>query len=414
MGAVAYADKRQAILGQVMWQAVTSRPKIPQSLHIVHILTRLLRSGSEENTVATCLWQAAAGHRVTLIHGRDVDPVWAPLLQGRVTLCALPEMDHPIRPRQDRVAFEALSRMLARLQPDIVHTHQSKAGFLGRFAAPRGALVVHGIHILPFEGVGRITRALYLFAERLAARRTDLFIGVSPTVSRTYVRLGISTQRQTEVVLSGMPLDRFRSAALPLDAADLIGADPQGPDRPAVIVMLAALEPRKRHAAFLQALARNRAALPACRILLAGSGPEEASLRDLVTASGLQDIVTFCGHRSDPEALIALSDLTVLTSAREGLPRVVVQSLAGGRPVVVSRMAGIADIVEDGVNGVITDAVDLDQTVLQIAHLLTNPDALARLAQGAAATETGQWACDFLGADTTALYRRALRARAVA
>ena len=79
-------------------------------LHIVHVLTRLLRAGSEENTVATCLWQAAAGHRVTLIHGADCDPAWAEELAGRVTLLRLPQMVHKVRPIADWAALNALKR----------------------------------------------------------------------------------------------------------------------------------------------------------------------------------------------------------------------------------------------------------------------------------------------------------------
>src|SRR6478735_8568797 len=100
---------------------------------IVHILTRLLRAGSEENTLATCRSQAAAGHRVVVMHGR--------------------EFDQSVRSEADNTrAVVEMSRRLKGLGADVVHTHQSKAGVLGRLAArlARTPCVIHGVHILPF------------------------------------------------------------------------------------------------------------------------------------------------------------------------------------------------------------------------------------------------------------------------
>jgi glycosyltransferase involved in cell wall biosynthesis len=410
---VSYADPRQHGFGsEGRIYATESGPKALASLHIVHILTRFLRAGSEENTVATCLWQAAAGHRVTLLHGEDADPCWAALLRDRVDIQPVPEMVHAIRPQQDVRAFRAIARRLRQLSPDVLHTHQSKAGILGRLAAPRGTLVVHGIHIMPFEGVGRLARIGYLAAERLAAGRTDQFIAVSPFVGQAYVRHGISRADATSVIYSGMELDRFRRASPPPDTKDLIGADPADPNRPGVVLMLAAFEPRKRHAAFLRSLARCRHLLASFRLLLAGTGPEERTVRQLVQDLDLSDVVTFCGHRPDPEALIACADLTVLTSEREGLPRVVIQSLAGGRPIVVARLAGIEDIVRDGVNGYITDPTDMDDMIRRIADLLGDRGRLAALTSGASSTDVSRWSAEQLGAETTALYQKALAARA--
>ncbi len=378
-------------------------------LHIVHVLTRLLRAGSEENTVATCRWQAAAGHRVTLIHGADFEPSWRAELAGQVTVLGVPEMVHPVQPHADWQAVAALKRVFRALDPDVIHTHQSKAGILGRFAASAvpGALVVHGIHILPFAGVGRLTRAAYIAAERIAARRTDVFVAVSDSVARAYVDARICARGRVHVVHSGMDLAPFRNARSPADAATLIG----GPDRPPVILMLAAFEKRKRHIPFLAIMPRIIAAVPNVRLLLAGAGPEEAAVRSAVRALNLDDHVVFCGHRPDPAALIALADLTVLTSVREGLPRVVVQSIAAGCPVVVTRLPGIDEIVSDGGNGCVTDADNLAQTADRIVGLLTDPAALDRLRRGAAATDVSDWSLDRLGARTTALYAAGLAER---
>ncbi len=148
-------------------------------MRIVHVVTRLLRAGSEENTLACCRWQAEAGHEVVLVHGAEADA--APAAAAGVRCIALPEMVHPIRPYADARALAALRRLYLRLAPDVVHSHQSKAGVLGRLAADvvPEARVIHGLHLLPWAHVSGARRRVYLAAERAVAGRTDAFIGVS-------------------------------------------------------------------------------------------------------------------------------------------------------------------------------------------------------------------------------------------
>ncbi|MEM8654407.1 MAG: glycosyltransferase [Pseudomonadota bacterium] len=374
-------------------------------MHIVHVVTRLLRAGSEENTVETCRWQAAAGHRVTLVHGVAHDPYWEGHLPPGVTRIAVPDMVHPVHPVQDRRAVTALRRLYRDLAPDVIHTHQSKAGILGRMAARAvpGALVVHGVHIVPFEGVTAARRALYIAAERMVARHTDLFIGVTRAVGRAYVEAGIARPAQVCCVRSGMDLDRFRAPAPPADWRGLLGLA-QGAAKPRVVLMMAAFEPRKRHLDFLQSFAKVVQRVPDAVLLLAGAGPEEGRVRSAVTGLGLQHRVVFCGHRPDPEALFALADLSVLTSEREGLPRVVVQSLAAGCPALVQHLPGLEELVHHGDNGWIAAPDDMDGTARQVCALIAQPEALAHLRQGALETDLSAWALDALGAQTTALY----------
>lgn len=375
-------------------------------MHILHIVTRLLRAGSEENTIETCRWQARAGHRVTLIHGREADPAWRDELRGEVDIVSCPWLVHPVHPGLDLRAWHALRATLEQLQPDVVHTHQSKAGLIGRLAARAvpGAIVVHGIHIVPFDNVGPLRRRLFLSAERLAARNTDLFIGVSEAVGRAYVDNAVAPAERVCCVRSGMDLSRFRRAAPPADWRSLLRV-PAGARRPATVVMLAALEPRKRHVPLLRALAGRMDAMPPFRLVLAGAGPEAAAVKSEIEALGLQDRVVACGHREDPEALLALADLSILASEREGLPRVVVQSIAAGCPVLVSDLPGIGEVVRDGVNGAVVPRDDLDGLVTRLRDLLADRNELQRLRAGALDTDVAAWSLDALGARTTALYQ---------
>ena len=374
-------------------------------MHIAHIVTRLLRAGSEENTLATCQWQIGAGHRVTLIHGATHDPYWEDNLPAGIERVAVPQMVHRVHPFRDILTVRRLRALLRDIAPDVIHTHQSKAGVLGRIAAAAvpGAMVVHGIHILPFQGVSVPKRALYIAAEKYAAQRTHLFIGVSEMMGRSFVQAGIAGQGQVHCVRSGMDLARFQNATPPTDWQHLLGLS-CGQPRPKVVLMMAAFEPRKRHIPFLQALAKVAHTLPDFKLLLAGRGPEEARVRAAVHSLNLTGRVVFCGHRPDPEALFALADLSILTSEREGLPRVVVQSIASGCPVLVQDLPGLDELVTHHRNGWIADPLDMDATVGHMRALLTNDPQLAALQRGARATDLNDWALETLGARTTALY----------
>lgn len=325
----------------------------------------------------------------------------------------MPELLHPIRPLRDLRAVRQMKALLCRLQPDVIHTHQSKAGIIGRLAtsATPNALVVHGIHIIPFDGVGLFKRAIYIASEKMAARRTDLFIAVSRSVGQAYVEAGICNS--VEAVYSGMDLSPFRCPDLPQDWPQLLGTAPDAQSRPPVVLMLAAFEPRKRHQEFLRAFAEVCSEIPGTRLLLAGKGPHEAAVRATAAELGIKEHVVFCGFRSDPQALAALADLCILTSKREGLPRVVVQYIAAGRPVIVADLPGIGEIVKDGVNGLISDPEDISDTAAKMRDLLLHRAALQRLAQGARETDVSDWDLDRLGARTTALYEQAIAAKGV-
>jgi glycosyltransferase involved in cell wall biosynthesis len=378
-------------------------------MHIMHVITRLLRAGSEENTMATCRYQVGMGHRVSLVHGCDFDPFWYENPVEGVDLFYLPEMVHAVRPLQDAQAFLRLRRLYLREQPDVIHTHQSKAGILGRLAsrALPNAIVAHGIHIVPFEGVSAIKRSCFVLAERWAAKNTDVFMGVSDSVGQMYSQEGIARETAVHCVRSGMDLDRFKSGRKPDDWRELLNIS-SGENHPTVALMMAAFEPRKRHVAFLQAFAGVADLVPDLKLMLAGEGPCEREIKDAVVQLGLQDRVVFCGHRSDPEALLAMADVLVLASEKEGLPRVVIQALAAGVPVIVNDLPGLEEVIHSGHNGIITPAGQVDETLRQMARILVDRDALTQLRKGAVNTNLSEWALDRLGHKTTTLYQRYL------
>jgi glycosyltransferase involved in cell wall biosynthesis len=378
-------------------------------LRIAHVITRLLNGGADENTVLSCNHAAREGHEVILVHGADTHAEIVAKVDPAVRTVALPSLVQPVVPGSDLRALGDLRRLFARLRPYVVHTHTSKAGILGRIAARATAtpVIVHGVHIVPFWNVGEREALAYRNLERAAAGVTDAFVDVSSGMRDLCLEAGIGSPAQHHLIHSGFDLERFRGARPPEDWRELLGLGPDE-ERPPVLVMVAAFEARKRHAELLAQLPKIVERSPEVRLVLVGDGKLRAEVEAQVEAAGLGRNVIFAGFRPDPERLIALADLCVLASMREGLPRVLMQYLAAGRPVAAADLPGLHDVVVEGVNGTIAPADDLGALGDAIAALLADDERRERLAAGAAATDLSDWDAGRMGDRIEAVYREVI------
>ena len=383
-------------------------------MRIVHVVTRLLRAGSEENTLTTAAGQIADGHEVTLVHGHEAMPDLARQKVPGLHLVCAPSLTREIAPKLDLAAYGELRRLFETLSPDVVHTHQSKAGIVGRWAAVRARvpLIVHGVHIIPYIDGGRVKRGVYLAAERATARVTDGFIHVSEGMRRISRDHRVGEGRAHAVVPSGFDLARFETATPPPAGDPVWGAD--GPDHSDfTLVMLASFEPRKGHVALLRRLADllSRDA-PRTRLVLAGEGPERARIESTIAELGLRDRVILTGFRTDPERIVAMADACLHCSTLEGLPRSVLQYIAAGKPVAMFDLPGLDEVLTDGTNGFAVPQGDWDALLDRVRALATDPELRARIAAGAKATDLSSWNADLMAGRTTAIYEDLLRAKA--
>ena len=384
----------------------------PQPLRIAHVITRLINGGADENTVISCNQAVRSGHQVVLVHGAQTRPEILATVDERVNIVELPSLVRPIAPLGDVKALGDLVRTFRRLRPDVVHTHTSKAGILGRLAAhvARVPVVVHGVHIVPFVNGGRLETFAYLTAERAVQGMTHAFIDVSPGIRDLCVRAGIGAPERHHVVESGFDLSRFRAAKQPEDWRELLRLVPDDP-RPPVVLMLAVFEARKRHLELLERLPRIVARFPRVRFVFAGDGTLRNAIDARVKTLGIERSVILTGFHRRPEQLIALADICLLASAREGLPRVLMQYLAGGKPVIATALPCIEDVLRHDVNGLIPRSDDLDGLADAVVALLDDPARRARLARGAATTQLSEWDAARMGERLEAVYADVIRER---
>ena len=184
-------------------------------MRIAHIITRLIVGGAQENTFLTALGQLRDyGDDVTLITGPGLGPEGSLVERAKsegIDVRILPESQRSLHPWRDWRCYRKLIAMLRELKPEIVHTHSSKAGVLGRTAATKlGIPVVHTIHGASFHyGQSAITQRIYIAAEKWAARRCDKLISVCDAMTDQYIAAGIAPREKFVTIYSGMEVEPF-------------------------------------------------------------------------------------------------------------------------------------------------------------------------------------------------------------
>jgi glycosyltransferase involved in cell wall biosynthesis len=385
---------------------------------VAHIITRLILGGAQENTLYTVIGQQR-DYDVTLIIGVD-DGTEGTLRDraaaAKVRVVVVPTLVRPIRPLTDLRALVSLVWLLRRGRFDVVHTHSSKAGILGRIAARLAGVpvVVHTLHSLVFhEFQARWKNALYIWLKKRCAPITDVLISVNEQTVRGAVAAGIGRPEQYVTIYSGIELDRFLTVGERLDpgaAKRRVGIPFDAP----VVGKVARLFPLKGHAQFLAAAAEIAALNPSAWFLLVGDGPLRGELEARVAELGLRDRTVFTGRVPPdevPECLQAM-DVVVHTSLREGIARVLPQAGAVGKPIVTFALDGAPEVVKDGVSGYLVPPLDTAGLARRVAELLADEDRRRSMGLAGRAFVERHFSVERMVARINEQYDRLLAARA--
>ncbi len=341
------------------------------SLRIMHISTRLILGGSQENTVLSAEGQAELGHTVTMVYGPIYGPEGSLLLRvrrhGGIEPIETPRLVRELAPVKDARCYRDLRRLIGEWKPDVVHTHSSKAGILGRLAAWAESVpcVVHTIHGLAFHPYqSKLRNAVYKAAERVAARRCHRIVCVADAMRETALAAGIGTPEKYVTVYSGM-----ETAALlkPGVSRDDVRRELGFTDEHFVLATISRLAELKGHDDLLDALGPIMRTRKELRLLWIGDGLWRDRLLRRVGELDLGDRVVHTGLVEPGEIprLLAATDALAHPSYREGLPRAVPQALLSGVPVVVYDVDGAKEVctqdtgrlVEPGDLGALREAV---------------------------------------------------------
>jgi glycosyltransferase involved in cell wall biosynthesis len=356
------------------------------SVRVLHVITRLTLGGAAENTLASMAALAGAGYDGPLAVGlAESDRASAEDARRRgVTLVDVSGLGREVGPR-DLVALAQLVALVRRLRPAIVHTHTSKAGFVGRLAArlARVPAVIHQPHghiFYGYYGAGRT--ALYVGLERLAARWTDRIVTLTDRGTDEHLARGIGRRTQYRTVPSGVPTAELRARAPGrAEARRALGL----PADAFVVGALGRLVPVKGFDVLVAALPAVAAAVPSARVLLVGDGPERAALQAQAAACGVGRRLHLTGATAEIARALAACDVLAAPSRNEGMGRALVEAMALGVPVVAAAVGGIPAVVGDGEGGRLVPAGDAAALAEALVELGVDHGLRAKLAAAAPA-----------------------------
>jgi glycosyltransferase involved in cell wall biosynthesis len=341
---------------------------------IAHVITKLELGGAQQIALHTVSHLDRNRFRPILIAGEPGDCDREARSLDSVAFFQVPSLVRPIRPPSDLHALGALTLLFRRLKPTIVHTHSSKAGILGRWAARLAGvpIIVHTIHGFGFtRSQHPAIRRTLIRLERSTARFTRMFFAVSRATRRLGLELGLFSEANSTVLPPGIDPEPFRHARV--DVPAMRSALGLQADRP-VVGMIAPLKPQKAPVDFVRVAARVREARPDVQYLLVGDGELRAAVEREVSRRGLSRNFVLAGWRRDIAEIMRCLDVFVLTSLWEGLPRVYLEAVASDLPVVGTRVDGAPEVIRDGVNGYLAEPGDLDSLAERVLSLLADPD----------------------------------------
>ena len=395
-----------------------SRPPI----RVVRVIARLNIGGPARHVGLLSSGLRDRGYHTTVVYGEPdrtegtLEHLLDPAAGDRVKLAGL---GRSVNVFGDVRAFVALVGLLFRVRPDVIHTHTAKAGTLGRLSAAifnlmrrrrHRAVVVHTFHGHVLDGYfSALMSAIIRTIERVLARLSDAIVAISPEQRADLAdRYHIAPATKVEVIRLG------------LDLSSLLAVDDGSPalrvafglaDDQVVIGFVGRLVPVKNVDLLIRAFAAMAHGAPSSVLLIAGDGPLQPELVTLAGELGQADRVKFVGWQGDLPALYRTIDILALTSRNEGTPVAVIEAMAAGKPVVATRVGGVADVVADGTTGLLVAPNDVEALASALGRLAQSRQDRERFGTAGRRRVLGRYDASRLVDDVDALYRRTLDAK---
>ncbi len=302
-----------------------------------------------------------------------------------LTLIRCKPLERPVRPVEDLLALVFICRFIKHNKIDIVHTHSSKAGILGRAAARITGVkaILHTVHGWSFHDHQFFpAHLLYRFLETICAFWSDGIIVVSRHDRETALQKRIGTPGKYRIIRYALDSSEFPVRRAGYSLRRIYGIPPST----LVIGMIACFKPQKAPLDFIRLAAVAVKVFPGAKFVLVGDGEMRESLRSLIKKLGLERQVILTGWRRDIPEVISSFDVFVLTSLWEGLPIAVLEAIASFVPVVVSDTGGVRDIVKNGETGYLVKAGDITAFMEPLEKLLASGSLRKSIAASANAS----------------------------
>ena len=374
------------------------------------IITRLDLGGAQEVALETARRLESRGMDAVLYCGEGGRLLETARQSLGSRLVVLKALKHPLSPAWDLVVTLQLAWMLWWRGVDVVHTHSSKAGMVGRAAAWLAGVpvVCHTVHGWSFHDfMSPLLRRFYSLLEKAAAMVTDQLVVVADSLASLGLAQGIGDEGRYTTIRAASDLDSWKKkpARKPLlKAMGLKG-------NPPVVGTLANAKAQKCPEDFVRVAAQVLKKVPSAHFAYIGDGSRRGAAQSLAANLGIAQRVHFLGWKDQPQDLAAAYDVFLLTSLWEGLPCVFAQAMSAGIPVVATQVGGAAEIVREGKTGYLCQPHDTEAMADRVAVLLKKPALRRRLSAAARKSVGPQYGFEFMADATAGLYRGLLEAK---
>jgi glycosyltransferase involved in cell wall biosynthesis len=382
-------------------------------VRILHIHTLPIISGSGINTFLTM--RGMKGNRYESVLACAPGGALIDLVQRHgMQVKTFPSLVQPLRPLQDVMAILDLSAHLMREPYHVVHTHNSKAGFIGRLSATlaRVPVIVHTVHGFAFHQQEPPWRQfLFRNLERLASHWCDKMIFISQPLVDWALKEKISSPGKMARIYSGIEMDRFHPMS-EQEKKRLREKWALG-EQDTVIGIVSKLWEGKGHDLLIRAFKEIRKEKPQARLVIVGEGHLMESLKTLASQLELSDAVIFTGFLEDVPRIIATFDVAVLPSYFEGMGRVLLEAMAMEKPVVGTRVGGIPDLIEEGLNGYLVSPGNEKELASAVLSILNDKGLATKMGKAGRKKMTDRFSADTMVRSIEKVYRELLKRKGI-
>lgn len=389
-----------------------SLKQLCKMINIAHIITKLELGGAQYSTLYTTENLNKNRYSVFLISSLGILGEEALRLPAVKTILT-PLLKREISPLFDIFCIFYLFFQLKRYRIDIIHTHSSKAGILGRWAGRLAGVpvILHTVHGFPFHRFQNVlVRSLYIFLERVTAYITDYLITICVSDLEKGLKNKIGEKRKYILLRDGIEIEKLtlsKREIIQIRKTELAISE-----KNLIVGMIACFKPQKSPLDFVRVASLVHTKVPSCLFLLIGDGVLRKEIERFINRSNLTEVVKLLGWEKDAWKLIPLFDICLLTSYWEGLPKFLLEAMACEKPIVATDVDGIPEVVKNGVNGFLLPPGNCEGIAEKVIFLLTDEKMREKMGKASRELLTEEFHIKNMVAQLDILYQRCYNQKA--
>ena len=381
-----------------------------QRVNILYVITKLELGGAQKQLLSLMAYLDKEKYNLFLFAARDGLLFSEALSINGLTIKRSRFLERPINPLKDLLALIEIYWFIKKNNIKIVHTHSSKAGILGRWAArlAKVEIILHTVHGWSFNDYQpKLCRTFFIWLEKLTAHFSNKLIVVSYSDKQKGLDRHIGDENRYALIRYGIDYTEFKKRyqnireELGINSEDL------------VVGMVGCFKPQKSPQDFIRLASLVSKSIANVKFILVGDGILRKRVEKLINRFNLQSRIILTGWRRDIPRILSAMDVFVLTSLWEGLPISVLEAIASAKPVIATRTGGVEEVISEAKTGFLVSPADMNKMAEKTINLLKDENLRKTIAQNAKNSLNSNFGLENMVNSSQGLYENLIRARKV-